>query len=236
MATRRVAYQSHYATIAAIISAAGSAIGSAAATAGGAALGGLGTAATALGAEGAGAALGSAATGLTASGAGALGSAGTAALGGAIPAGVSFAGPGAALTAGESAAMLPTALATPASFGGAAIPALGAGPPTAAAGGMPSFGSALQSGMDLYSSPGKGIGGQVGKLFGNEELGGKIGQAGQLMAQGNQKPQEQGIPMPAQALSIAAPQASPLPGMGSAMGGSGPSFHVNPATGILEYS
>jgi hypothetical protein len=246
--TKRRRLKRHYATIAAIISAAGSAIGSAAAgTAAGAAAAGSGIA-SGLGA--AGSAIGSAASAIPglvggaltgtgsgvggAIGSGALGSAGTGALGGAIPAGVSFSGPSAALGASEVAAMLPTAMSTPASFGGAAIPALGAGPPVSAP--ASNFSSMLGSGLDFMSNPGGNLGGQVGKMFGNEKLGSQIGNATQAVMKGNEKPQQSGVPMPAQALSIAAPQAPPLPGMGSAMGGSGPSFHVNPQTGVLEYS
>lgn len=247
--TKRQRLKRHYATIAAIVSAIGSGLASAGtATAAGAAAAGSGIA-SGLGA--AGSAIGSAASAVPglvsgaltgtgsgvggALGSGALGSAGTSALGGAIPAGVSFSGPGAALSAGEAVAMLPTALSTPASFGGAAVPALGAGPPVSppAGGG---FGNMLSSGLDFMNNPGGNVGGQIGKMFGNEKLGNQLGTATQAIMKGNEKPQQQGVPMPAQALSIAAPQAPPMPGMGSAMGGSGPSFHVNPQTGILEYS
>lgn len=244
--TKRQRLKRHYATIAAIVSAIGSAIGGS--TAAGAATGaaaGLGSAAAGAGgaslagaagasmapslAGGLGATLGGLGSGTAGSaiGTGALGSAGTAALGGAIPEGISMVGPEAALALSESSTMLPAGL--PPSFGG--VPT---GAPPAAAGN--SFSSMLSSGLDFMNNPGGNIGGQVGKMFGNEKLGNQLGTATQAIMKGNEKPQQQGVPMPAQALSIAAPQAPPMPGMGSAMGGSGPSFHFNPQTGTMEYS
>ena len=239
--TPRRRLKRHYATIAAIVSAAGSAIGSAAA----------GSAAT-----GAAAGLGSAAAG---AGAGALGGAAAGAGAGALGSGLSVAG-GSTLAAalpelaGAAAPAIASGVAPGAASIGAGVPSLaagmgelgaglpsmvstGAGPTSAlTGGGGGGFSEMLQGGLNVMNNPGGSLGGEVGKLFGNEKLGSQIGQAGQMVMKGNEKPQQSGVPMPAQALSIAAPQAPPLPGMGSAMGGSGPSFHINPQTGILEYS
>ena len=216
------------AAIISAISSAASAIGGAASAVSGA------TGLTSLGTT-IGTALTGAGTGLAgATGSGALGSAGTTALGTIAPevlAGTSFAGPTAAMTIPEVATMLPGAASMaslPPSFsGGGMMASLGQS--------LPSLSTALEKGLDTFVNPGKTMGGQVGKLMGNEKLGQQVGQVGQILASSSQKGGGDNRPPPAPpgmpGISVA--QAPPMPGMG---GQGGPSFHVNPQTGILEYS
>ena len=147
--------------------------------------------------------------------------------------------------AGAAGAAIPEMIAAPTStaIGGselvAGVPELGGLIPEVASGVPPASGSMfstlLGKGLDLYTKPGQTIGGQIGKLMGNEKLGQQVGQVGQILASSSQKGGGDNRPPPAPpgmpGISVA--QAPPMPGMG---GQGGPSFHVNPQTGILEYS
>jgi hypothetical protein len=99
----------------------------------------------------------------------------------------------------------------------------------------PSLGSQMGDmlgGMNqLISSPGQTIGGKVGGYFGNEQLGGQLGQVVDIMGSKKQEGSQMPTPMPpSPGQMLMPPPSKGLPGVGGQQG-----FKYDQASGRLVY-